>query len=262
MNVAYDILHTVLSKLTLDLFIGVMIMWVLSFITKTKGYVFLIYLSVKLNLGRIFTFLFSRILHHKIYASLKVLKERGFLRYIINSDYRDYMSLISEITYKQINFILKSFEGTIAIDMFYLSREEFVMLLVQLTIEGQTETSHSIRELVRDGKIDNKFSKKYLTWVENVYDGLRKRVSDIGGQPNNYYAYIKFLYILNDYIESYMNTVAPSINMMNGDVKANIQLNEDDRVLAEAVIKRFVEIVDRDIKTRIDNASRKTKKSN
>lgn len=218
-----EFLSKILEKYTTEAILSFVVLKLLTSSTSIKGYVLLIYICDRLRLKAIFSFLMKDILEHPVQTKAHHLALKEFLKYVNNPNYASYMNHIVTTIVSELSNLLYVDSKDMPHKMLLLSRRQFVSLLENRVFELRLAHMQNVRDLVKSNLIVELFARKYLVWIELIYEVTSNRVKDLSINANNYQIYKGFLFIIQDFIKIYIDLVPFVINAINGEVKKDLK---------------------------------------
>lgn len=211
--ISSDFVEKIIQRYSVELILTLLLVKLLSYIINSKLFLLILYLSKTFS-SPIFTYLYSKVINHKVFNTMYLLKSKKYLKYIGDQKDRDQLGLVIDMTLVEF---LKKDSFLIAINvktMLLSSKIEFLNLLIREVENSRLDQASTIKDLVNRKKITKEFADKYTAWTDLIYHCTTDRVKDlIPNNFNNYKSFVQFLYIINDMINMYMDQVTTNVNL-------------------------------------------------
>lgn len=164
---------------------------------NSKLFLIVLYLYLKSKLP-FFLSLNSRVSNHVFFNTLYQLRLKVFLKYILNKDYRDYISLLADNLHDCLG---KNAVQNVVAEMLFSTKKRFVTLLVNSIQNIRIDHGDFIRQITVSGELSPKFAWDYMLYIDFALQFLISRIKDLSNsEKNNYRVYVDFLFILNDWL--------------------------------------------------------------
>ena len=151
----------------------------------------------------------SQVTNHVYFNTLYNLKIKPFLRYILNHEYRNYISILSD---NLMELLTKHSIPNIIAEMLFCKKRTFLNLLIKNIQALKVEHEEYIRELAIQKKISIKFAWDYLLYIDFTLQFLISRIKDLENfSKNNYQLYVAYLFVMHDTFNILMDQM-PSIS--------------------------------------------------
>lgn len=164
---------------------------------NSKLFLIVLYLYLKLRLP-FFLSLNNRVSNHVFFNTLYQLRLKLFLKYILNSDYREYISLLAGNLHECLG---KNAVQNVISEMLFSTKKRFVTLLVNSIQNIRIDHGDFIRQSTVKDSLSPKFAWDYMLYIDFALQFLISRVKDLSNsEKNNYRVYVDYLFILNDWL--------------------------------------------------------------
>ena len=208
MNIEIDFFNKVVTKYLLEFLLTITLLRIMSYTIQSKLFILILYVYGKLKLP-FFINLNSGITNHIVFNTLYNLKIKPFLKYVLNQEYRNYISLLSD---NLSSLITKHTIPNIIGEMLFNKKRTFLNKLIQKIQILKVEHEEYIRNSAMDGKISLKFAWDYLLYIDFTLQFLITRIKDLENfSQNNYQLYLSYLFVMHDTLNILMEQM-PSIS--------------------------------------------------